>query len=383
MFAVGTKLSHIPATKNIFIDLDESVCDDTCLQGYLDNKEIFSFLSKYTNLSEDDTLKTQFYSYQALFRASNDENTLLKVAVLIPQKSIRRYAISTTNSVIAYMLSKNDNFEIKVFNSVDEEDSSIENAIKELKEQNYQYVIAPVTKKGALNLMKYSQNLLVYIPTLHTNEFEELNSNIIFGGIDYKGQIKKLLSYANEKITLFSDGSTLSEDLNLMVKENVPSIAYEKAINNSKISFKSILKNNKKIDNSSVFLNTPLVKSSLIASQFRVYEREPYILLSTQINYNPLLLMLTQFEDREKLFIANSIGTTSMRVVETNAIFGHNITYDWVNYSTTLGMDYIYSHYLVPTENREFKELVDENQVTYDISIYKPMRYKFVKELFN
>ncbi|DAB32452.1 MAG TPA: hypothetical protein CFH79_03780 [Sulfurospirillum sp. UBA11407] len=382
LFAVGTKISHIPAAKTVFIDLDESVCDEACLASYLQNNEIFSFLSKYHGAVEDEEIKNRYIYFQALFRIVSDESMSIKVAILVPQKSIRRYAITTVNSIVAYMLSKNHDFEVSVFNSIDEEESSIKEAIEEIKRQNHQYVIAPVTIKGAQELVKYSQNLLIYIPTLHLNEFNNLNSNIIFGGIDYEEQVSRLLKYSNSKVSLFWDGSLLGENLNEIIKKQVPHIGYEQAIDNSKVNFKRIFKDNNKLNNSSIFLNTPLVRTSLIASQLRFYEREPYSLLSTQINYNPLILTLTQFEDREKLYIANSIGKTSTKLEEINALFGHNIVYDWVNYSASIGVDYIYTRHLLPTENQEFREKIEDNQVIYDISIVKPKRYKFEKELF-
>jgi SRSO17 transposase len=382
LFAVGSKVSHIPPVQNVFLDVEAKLCDEQCLHTLLDKGEIFSFLSRYNNMVENEELKNRFYAYQTLFRSSLQETSNVRIAMLIPQKSIRRYAISTVNSVLAYLLSKNSTFDLKVFNSIDEKEDSILEALKQIRRENFQYVIAPLTQKGAKTLLKNSQNLLVYIPTLNVNEFENLDSNVIFGGIDYKAQILKLLGYANNKISIFSDGSLLSHNLNTIIKEQVPHIYYEATINNSRISFKRLLKYNKKIDDSSIFLNTPLVKTSLIASQFRVYDKTPYILLSTQINYNPLLLTLTQYEDRKNLFIANSIGKTSPRLEQTNSLFGHNIIYDWVNYTTSVGMDYIFTHYLVPSQSREFKEEIKDNQVIYNISIYKAKRYKFVKELF-
>jgi SRSO17 transposase len=382
LFAVGSKVSHIPPVQSVFIDVEGKSCDKACLQELLDKGEVFSFLSRYNNAAEDEELQNRFYAYQTLFRSSLQETSNIRIAMLIPQKSIRRYAISTVNSVLAYLLSKNSTFDLKVFNSIDEKEDSILKTLKQIRRENFQYVIAPLTQEGAKTLLDNSKNLLVYIPTLNIHEFQNIDSNVIFGGIDYKAQILKLLAYANNKVSIFSDGSLLSRNLESMIKEQVPDIYYETTINNSRISFKRLLKYNKKIDNSSIFLNTPLVKTSLIASQFRVYDKKPYILLSTQINYNPLLLTLTQYEDRKNLFIANSIGKTSPRLEQTNSLFGHNIVYDWVNYTTSVGMDYIFTHYLAPSQNREFREEIKDNQVIYDISIYKAKRYKFVKELF-
>jgi hypothetical protein len=67
---------------------------------------------------------------------------------------------------------------------------------------------------------------------------------------------------------------------------------------------------------------------------------------------------------------------------EINSLFGHDIVYDWVNYSTSVGIDYLYTHYFVPVAEKNFDENIVENQVKYDVSIVKPKRYKFEKVLF-
>ncbi len=53
---------------------------------------------------------------------------------------------------------------------------------------------------------------------------------------------------------------------------------------------------------STIILNTPIVKSSIILSQITAFEVEPAKVLSTQLNYNPLLVKLTQ-EKIEKTFM--------------------------------------------------------------------------------
>lgn len=377
----SSKLSHIPPTKNIFIDLDILTCKDDCLEELLTNGEIFTFISKYKQ-TDDANLQARFYMYKSLFRLSFDEELSIRVALLVPQKSIRRYAITTVNSVIAYMLSKEHNFELKVFNSIDEERDSLLNALHLIKEENFQYVIAPLTQNGADVVIENAKNLLVYIPTIHQSNYQNTSSNVIFGGIDYRSQITELLKLSNQKIAIFSDGSQMGDELGQLIEAQDPHVIYSEIVNNSKTDFKKMLKTNTRLDNSSIFLNTPLVKTSLLASQFRFYERQPYSILSTQINYNPLLLTLTQYEDRENFYIANSIGSGATKIEETNTLFGHNIVYDWVNYSTSVGIDYIYSFYLSPSSPREFHEEIIDNQVHYNISIIKPTRYKFEKVSF-
>ena len=205
---------------------------------------------------------------------------------------------------------------------------------------------------------------------------------VIFGGIDYESQIDTLLKYSNHKISYFSDGSELSNSLNNYLIEKNQNIIYRKNISNSKVNFKRILKRNKKLNQTSIFMNTPLVKTSLISSQLRSYKINPYVILSTQINYNPMLLTLTQYDDRKNFYIANSIGRSSIALEEINSLFGHDIIYDWVNYSTSIGIDYFYTRFFVTSEARKFEENIVENQVDYGVSILRPKRYTFEKELF-
>ncbi|MBL0708820.1 MAG: hypothetical protein JJW00_07235, partial [Sulfurimonas sp.] len=280
------------------------------------------------------------------------------------------------------LVSKQNSFEVKVFNSNDEKEESILRELKNIKKENFRYVIAPMTTTGAKIIMKNENDLIVYIPTVHQSKLKNSSSNIIFGGINYDKQIDMLLGYTNSKIAYFSDVSNLSKSLSTSLEEKTQKIIYKKSINNSRISFKRMFRNNKKLSASSIFMNTPLVKTSLIASQLRVHNIVPYALLSTQINYNPMLLTLTQYADRKEFYIANSIGKTTVGIEELNYLFGHDIVYDWVNYSTSIGIDYFYTHYFVPAAKGNFTESIVKNQVVYDITIVKPKRYKFEKELF-
>jgi SRSO17 transposase len=279
-------------------------------------------------------------------------------------------------------MSKQNYFELEVFNSMYEDENSIIKQIEKIKEKGFTYVIAPFTERGAEILVKNTDGLIVYIPTVNKNKVDNSPSNIFFGGIDYKKQISELLKYSNEKIAYFSDDSFLSNSLNDMLKENTQQIIYSKNINSSKINFKRLFKNNKLLKNSSIFMNIPLVKTSLIASQLRYYEIQPYAVLSTQINYNPMLLTLTQYDDRKNFFIANSIGKTTVSMEELNSIFGNDIVYDWVNYSTSLGIDYFYNTYFMEKSESFFQESMNDGQVEYSISIVQPKRYSFEKIIF-
>jgi len=383
MFAKSDKLSHIPPTKSVFLNIDAITCNVECMEKFLDDGQIFSFISHYnSSIDELHLMRSEFAYYRRIFRVFEDEESSIRIAMLIPQKSIRRYASTTVNSVLAYLVSKQNSFEVRVFNSNDEKEESILRELENIKNENFRYVIAPVTTEGAQIIMDNEEDLVIYIPTVNKNTLENSTSNITFGGIDYEKQIDELLKYTNDKVAYFSDGSNLSKSLNKLLIEKNPEIIYSKSINSSRVSFKHMFKNNKKLLQSSIFMNTPLVKTSLIASQLRVYDIETYALLSTQINYNPMLLTLTQYEDRKDFYIANSIGKTTVEMEELNSLFGHDIVYDWVNYSTSVGIDYFYTNYFVPTASKSFNEKIVENQVEYEVSIVRPKRYKFEKEIF-
>ncbi len=79
----------------------------------------------------------------------SQNGTMIKIAVLIPQKTIKKYAITSVNSVMSYLLYRNYSFDMNVFNSNDEKDESITKALADIKAGGYHFIIAPVTPIGA------------------------------------------------------------------------------------------------------------------------------------------------------------------------------------------------------------------------------------------
>ena len=367
--------SPILPAKNIFMNLDVKKCNRSCLIDLLEQGKIFSFLSVYKNHSEFDDIQNEYDKYASIFHIYIDTNIKANLAMLVPEKVIRRYAISTVNSTLAYLLYKKYNFDLKVYNCTDESETSLLSTLAKIRDDGYKYILAPLTEKGAKIVSQNSDGLIVYIPTVNKKMIKNLNPNIIFGGIDYDNQIQKLLTYATNKVAIFSDSSDIAHELNSYIQNNTQNIVYTKEFKNSNINFKKILKWNKRLDNSSIFLNLPLVKASLLASQLRVYDRTPYNLLSTQINYNPMILTLTQYEDRQALLIANSIGKTDDGLTISNTLLDSDISYNWVNYSTSIGADLLYNNYFLQEAKRNFTEEVKDGQVQYKISIVKPKRY--------
>ena len=377
LFAKSSLLSPIPPVQSIFLDIDAKKCNMECLQEYLDNGEFFSFLAKYENYSGFDDMQKTYEELTVLFNIKKESLAPIKVALLVPQKTIGRYSIATANSILSYLIFKKRDFIFEVFNCINEDQKSITEAIKKIEDKNFRFVIAPVTNKGAKIIAKSSTTIIFYIPTVNEKFINLQKPNIYYGGIDYEEQIQKLEFFANERIAIFKDGSELSNNLTKMVEENFENIVYKANIKNSKTNFKSLLKKNKKLQNATIFLNTPLVKSSLIASQLRYYKIEPYSLLSTQINYHPVILTLTQHEDRKNFFIANSITEPDFELNEINSILRNSIYYDWINYSTSIGVDYIFSTFIDRQNIRKFSEPMESNQIKYQISIVKPALSQF------
>ena len=306
---------------------------------------------------------------------------MIKIAVLIPQKTIKKYAITSVNSVMSYLLYKNYSFDLNVFNSGDEKEDAIRKALNDIQAGGYHYIIAPVTAEGAAVIAANVRDTMVFIPTLHRSSVAVAGENIVFGGIDYDQQVSLLSQHANERVGTFEDGSALSFQLNALVKKNSERVFYEKRVESSKANFKGMFKGNTSLNSASFYLNTPLVTSSLIASQLRANSIYPHALLSTQINYNPLLLTLTQYEDRDNMFIANSIQRTPAKLEEINTLFGHDIVYDWVNYATSIGADLLATHFFGNQTERIFKEQLINNQIVYNTRIVKPERYSFTPVL--
>lgn len=378
LVASGIKLSPISPAYNIFIDLETSSCNNECLDKLYEKEFFFSFLSRIRLNTADIENQERFKKLMAIIQSSvkTDEN-LVKIAVLLPQKNIHRFAISTVNSIYAYLFLRNVNFKVEVFNSYDEQEESLKKMLDEIMLKNYKFVIAPLTNKGVNFINSYNSSLLIFIPTLNKSSVFSENQNVFFGGIDYEEQVKKLLEISASKVAIFSDGSELGAGLDMMIRKNAQMISYENQIVGSKFNLKPMLKSNFRLNNASIFLNMPLVKSSLLASQIRAYELNPFNILSTQINYHPMLLTLTQYLDRKNMYIANSISKSTPQLVIANELLGNDIEYDWVNYAVNLGMDFFYTNFINTATTPLFEERMINNQIEYQINIIKPSIYKF------
>ena len=400
LFAQSYLISSIPLPKTYVMDLDPYDCDETCLAQLAAQERIFSFLAHAPDRLEDPELNEFRLIHVALFTlGAVRQDNRLKIALLLPYRVIGRYANSTTNAVFAYMLTRNRDYAIKTYQIDDEAPETIQTALKQIQDDGFYYVIAPVTKAGAEAIAAYNPDLNVYFPTINKQDLDTTSASLYFGGIDYRAQIDALMGEAVSPLVIFYDSSRLGQELHDYAKtrfltpgetnETVLSLfaspptpmledkkTYSYAIDTRTSNLEQQLKENKKIQNASFVLNTPIVKSGMIMSQLTLYDANATNILSTQINYDPLLFSITQYQDRKAMVIANSIGSSNNVLVESNRLLSNDIVYDWINYATTVGTDLFY--HMITRSEREYDLPLDGNQVKYPVSLVSPSYHRFI-----
>jgi len=402
-------LSDIPLPKTYVQNLDPYECDNSCMKEYLNNGMIFSFLAHASSKLEDKELNEARSIYISILNlGAFNSGAKLKIAILLPYKKIGKYASSTVNASFAYLMTKTNPFTLKSYKVENEELETLQTALSKIENDGFKYIIAPLTKEGGSNIAMVSSQATIYFPTLHTKDINTSKTNFLFGAIDYEAQSDLLLQEAVSPLVIFSDKSSTGKKLALYQEESFLHPKQQENMSNNLFSeffqtqqnntdkniiqdkrqvikyfisrrttnLERYLKENEKITNASFFINTPVVKSGMILSQLTLYDTNATNVLSTQINYDPLILSMTQYIDREKMIVANSIIEQNDFVTETNSLLGNDIVYDWINYTTTVGIDYFYSD--ITGEPREYKVTLNKNQMIYKIELLRPGYSRFL-----
>lgn len=380
LFGISDKASDIKPAKMYFMDLDIKDCFANCLNDLKNQKLYYTFMAKYNEEFANEELKKLYIDIYN-DNIDNEFNDLVfeqrekvKIAVLAPSSIIRGYLNGISKAIISYFLSRDIDFEMKIYDSYDENSISLQNTISEIKTDGFNFVIAAITENAIPTIIN-EQSLYIYVPTINIKNSFMFSPKIFYGGIDYEQQIKDLMNYSNHKVGFFYYDSPVTMSLtNFIIQEN-PNIVYSKQITKD-TSFKYILKNNNSLNNTSVFLNTPVLQTSLLLSQLRAEEIKPYSILSTQINYNPKLLYLSQYQDRKKMFITNIISEIPSILRQNNIVMNNDISYNWVNYSTLVGLDFFYTN-INQNSQALFEEQMQDNQVIYKNKIMIPKGYNF------
>ena len=284
----------------------------------------------------------------------------INIAVLIDKNKFFKFIPSIVNSINSYFLNKEIQFNIEVFN--------IDSNISKIKEKYNDIIVYSLDKNFIKNLDDNKTNF--YIPLFNKKDIDINSTNFYFGGIDYKSQIEKFIEYmdTNEAVAI-NDNTLLSQklfklekDFNLsLIKYDFPQIYY------------------KDLNQSYVFLNIGAGKSAQVLSNITSKEIETKLIFAPQIDYNPLIIEITQPQDITKLLIANSILNVPNQIEDTNLNLNSDIKYNWLNYATNILLNKIYNKY---TQNdlfymNDFGLYIFNNQINYKTKLYQIIKGAF------
>ena len=382
--AKSSVVSSVPLPRTYILNTDPYPCNEECLQSYLDKGMIFSFLAHADSQLSDAKLEESRLIQMSLFNVGSTSTVIstkkVRIAIVLPYRKIGKYAASTTNASFAYLMTKSQSFELKSFKIENENEEEFQRVIEKIQKEDFDFIVAPVTQNGAEALAKINSNISIYIPTVNKKDARTTSSNIYYGGIDYRAQTDLLLAESASPLVIFYDNSIIGTRL-AQYEEDTFKVAHAGRVVKYSVparttNLKNYLDRNSKISNGSFFINTPIVKTGMIMSQMTLYDVRYKNILSTQINYDPLLLSMTQINDRKKMIIANSIIGNTNILIDTNALLTNDIIYDWINFTTTVGIDYFFNR--LTNEDRDYVLPMVENQIIYQIELLKPSVSRFV-----
>lgn len=306
----------------------------------------------------------------------------IKIGVISSSKVIGKYAQSTYNVALATLMSRKfEHYTIKRYDMADESSSSIAKALREAEQDGITAILSPLTAVGAKNIIASDTQLPVFIPTVHKRDLPSAPENFVFGGIDYEKQIEALLPYMSDSIAIFYDNSNVGSQLKTMTEEIFASRKGEKK---KVMSYPVDLKGDNIIthlskpasfNKSSIIVHLPVVKSALLTAHLTFTGVKEKNILSTQINLDPTLLTLTQYQDRKNMILANSLIEFPSAIYETNALMNNDITIDWILYATSVGTDYLISQ-LSHTE-REYTMRLVHSQIIYPVELLRAKEFGF------
>lgn len=307
---------------------------------------------------------------------------MIKIGVISAPHIIGKYTQSVYNVSVATMISRLDTrFEIKRYDLSDESNESLIRVLKEIHRDGINAILAPLTVNGAKNLITLNSDLPIFIPTVHKRELASAPSNITFGGIDYTAQIEALLPYMSDSIAIFYDNSTVGTQLKSITEELFLARKNEKKkIKSYPIDLKgdniiSHLSKPASFNKSSVIIHLPVVKSSILTAHMTFTGIKEKNILSTQINIDPTLLTLTQYQDRKNMILANSLIEFPSKIYQINALMNNDITVDWIQYATSVGIDFLIS--TLTNTDREYSMRILNSQIIYPVELLQAKEFGF------
>ncbi len=309
---------------------------------------------------------------------SNNKNLKIEpIALVFASSTIGKYGVESSNVAMTYLVNKNSQFQLEVLDIGLETKENITKALDIISEKGIKRIIFLVTSNNLWGVNSYPEvaKFDIYFPLINKSTVANPKPNYLFGGMDYKKQFQFLTSKASSHIVEIYDESAISKNLHdELVKLNLPNIKYVQLVGKNP-NYNPLFLRSNKIKNATVILNTSIVKSAIILSLLRGNDVNPKETFATQLNYSPVIFNLTQPEDRNNLFTANSIELLPRDLEELISFFGEDVVYNWVNYATILGLEYFMTNNKKLFGNIEIKE----NQVNYPIKLFGFEGTKFVE----
>jgi len=295
----------------------------------------------------------------------------MKIAVILDKRKFFQYIPSLMNSINAYMIGKDIRYSVTLFDQSKDLEEQLDSITK-----NYDYIFIYLTKGEDVELLNQYENNYFFIPTLNRWQVNNTipNDNIFFGGLDYKRQVMQLNKYVNDNVVIIYENNDLSKYITSLIDINLP-FSFEHDIVQYPLKYSIDCKN------SFVYLNTRVVNSAQILSNFSYKKIKTKTILSTQLNYSPLLFSLTNPYDVRNLVIANSIIDVPVYIEDNNLNLSSDIDFNWMNFTTDVLLNLAYN---IEVDNprddlNDFGLHLYYNQVYYNSNLYKIYKNGFIK----
>ncbi len=311
----------------------------------------------------------------------NVETPKIKIALIAAPSVVGRYAQSTYNVSLATLMASNQPFELVAYDLPNESEAALSQTLEKIGRDNVQAILAPLTLGGVKNLLAICKtDTPIFIPTVHKRDIGAAPETIIFGAIDYQAQIEALLPYMANTLAVFYDPSPIglalsrtTQDIASEAKKSKKSTLY--SIDTQGSNIVKYLAKPSLFTKKSVVIHLPVVKTSMLVAHLTFSGAREHNILSTQINFDPTLITLTQYKDRKNMIVANSIIEQVPSIYETNSLMNNDLTFDWINYTTSVGIDYLIAN-LSKTERAYSLRIID-SQIIYPVELMQPKEFGF------
>ena len=392
LFAKSYIISPLPLPKQEVLDIDTESCNQRCLSELYENGVLFSFVAKFDSTLKDQDLRAKLAKtlvdldliMKENFFENIQDSKKIRIALLVPKDVAGRYSAIGINTILAYLTSRGVAFSFEVFDSKSEDAQNLHQTYEDIKQKKFDCIVALLTQEGVTSLLdSTSISLPTYIPTVNKKQFASISipSKLFFGGIDYEEQVQMLQTLAeDEEVVEYDDASSIGSSLHALAQKAGFDVIFRDVVTNEKAArfSQEITKQEDHLAERVVLLNIPVIKTGLILPQIGFLEEKPIKFLSTQINYNPSLLMLVKPKDRQNFFIINAIGKTDSNLIEYGLLLGSDLQYDWVSYSIGIGVEMFFLN-RGEKINKFFSETFEDSQVTYTNRIYKTYKNSFIE----